>query len=303
MSRRFEVRDMSYILHLRLQHLCVVCNEVEGIAMADCTCQADDYESTFFRPAVRGTLNALTAARECGTVERVVIATSAAILRSFHGDQGVSSGKMGGTLHFVDVADNIWTAQDVVADSEGPFSDFFTAYQFSKVKAWHACQKWLAENKVGFDVIQIYPSFVLGKNPAETNLQTLATSGSSSFLIAMLLGSKIGTPIIGATVHLDDTAQLFLRALDQNVAGGQHWIANSQKPNEKFEWNDARDIVRRKFPKAVESGLLSLEGDLPTAEGVGRLDNSGPENALEGFKFQSFEEQVVAVVEQLLELQ
>ncbi|KIW14443.1 hypothetical protein PV08_07227 [Exophiala spinifera] len=261
------IEDASYVYHL-----------ASPLAVP-----ANDYEASFFGPAVKGTINVLEAAKKQSSVKRVIIASSVAILKAMHGDPAVS-------------------IKDVVADSDGPFPHFFVAYQFSKVKAWYATKEWLAKNDHKFEVSQIYPSYVLGRNPLVNDIEKLETEGSSQFLIQFIQGGKVPAPVDGSTVHLDDVATLFLKAIDPSIPGGQNWIANSQDPNGDFEWDQAREIIKDRFPEAVSNGVLSVNGVFPTAKGRGRLDNSGPLQSIPGFFWKSYEDQVVTVAEQVIDV-
>ncbi|ENH73594.1 hypothetical protein FOC1_g10002844 [Fusarium oxysporum f. sp. cubense race 1] len=77
----------------------------------------------------------------------------------------------------------------------------------------------------------------------------------------------------------------------KNELGNRNYLCSSGGI-EGTKWEDAKDIVRRNFPKAVAIGIFPLEGSQPSRPI--RLDSSDTEEAF-GWKFASFEEQVKSV--------
>ena len=63
-------------------------------------------------------------------------------------------------------------------------------------------------------------------------------------------------------------------------------------------WDDALEIVKRHFPKAVEKGILPLGGTTPSQKAL--VDGSKAEEVFGRMK--GFEEQVVSLVGQYVEL-
>ncbi|KLU85178.1 hypothetical protein MAPG_04208 [Magnaporthiopsis poae ATCC 64411] len=80
------------------------------------------------------------------------------------------------------------------------------------------------------------------------------------------------------------------------VPGNRSYVLSDPRPT---TWNDARDIARRRFPEAVESRLLVAKGSVDTTPLP--VDASLTEEVF-GFKFASFEEQVVSTVSHFLDL-
>lgn len=80
--------------------------------------------------------------------------------------------------------------------------------------------------------------------------------------------------------------------MDPRIEGNQNFgISNDYKEHIKFE--DAKDIVKKRFPEAVEAGIFPLSGSAPTE----RLpfDATKTEEVF-GMKFRGFEECVIDLV-------
>lgn len=86
---------------------------------------------------------------------------------------------------------------------------------------------------------------------------------STRALVLGLLMESTGPELVGATVHVDDVAQAHIDALKPSVPGNTDYILSSDAP-EGIVWEDAKDIVRKEFPNAVESGILRLSGSMGT---------------------------------------
>jgi hypothetical protein len=113
-------------------------------------------------------------------------------------------------------------------------------------------------------------------------------------VLAMLLGRTLG-PFAGYTVHVDDVAKAHVLALDPTIVpGGQSYILS-----QPARWDDAKDIVRKRFAEALAARVLVLTGGIDTTEIP--VDVSLTESTF-GFRLKSFEEQVCSVVGHFLEL-
>ena len=141
------------------------------------------------------------------------------------------------------------------------------------------------------------PSFVWGKNELATTPKA-AVSGSNARVLEPLLGVKSPMGLPGTTVHIDDVAMLHVEALNPKLQGNQDFTANSEGI-EGLEWNDVPEIVARKFPEAVKSGILPLGGSQPTLRL--KYDASHTEKVFD-FKFKGLEEQVTNVAGWYIEL-
>lgn len=174
-----------------------------------------------------------------------------------------------------------------------------TAYFASKALSYKASKDFIAANKPAFDVINILPVFVIGRDETVTEASSIA-KGTNGLIMGPLLGHTNGYPPINATVHVDDVAKLHLLALDPKVAGGQDFLAAG--PNySNVNWTDSLELVKKRYPKESAEGVFAVN-DIPAQpRGLSRVDNSRATQVL-GVEFKSFEEQVNSVVDHYLEL-
>jgi nucleoside-diphosphate-sugar epimerase len=245
----------------------------------------DEFEAQLIQPAVKGTLGILKSAIKTSGIRRIVITSSNAAIVTFADLAGAESGETFDGDHRVP-ADN------------GPYGHAMQAYCASKVKALLATDEFFASNKPEFDHVNIMPCFVIGRNDLATTPEEVSSS-SNGVLVRLVLGNDGQMPLPGTTVHLNDVAKMHVLSLQTDkVAGGSNFIGAAGGV-EGIQFNDYQKIVREYFPKAVENGTLLNNGNQPTKSL--RLDASKSE-AVFGIKFKGYEEQVISIVGQYLEL-
>jgi nucleoside-diphosphate-sugar epimerase len=244
------------------------------------------YESELIRPPIDGTVGILRSiAKRGGEVKRVVITSSAVTL---------SSPKY--VLEEESPLGEIYTESSTTPVIQAPFSSVFHAYNAGKIAASVAAKAFMAEEPRTFDVVQILPSFILGKNELATRTSDYLTD-SNAPMMAMLIGNQSDQPVVGATVHIDDVAYMHVKSLDLTVPAGAY-IANSDGYAGSVWQNGVRTAVET-FPEAVAQGILKTTGVQPTRRY--RVDNSLSEKLLE-FRFQNLDSQVKSLVGHYLEL-
>ena len=167
-------------------------------------------------------------------------------------------------------------------------------YFVSKVLALDATDRFQAKNQPHFSIVNIMPSFVIGKNEL-VRAATLVPAGSNGVVMSILLGQKSSTPRLRPTVHVQDVARVHVGVLDeQKVPEGRDFIlAADQVP-----LDDAIGVVQQYFPEAIAKSLLPLGGSTPSVST--RLDVSDTIATFGAFK--PFAEQVRDVVEQYVAL-
>ncbi|KAL8757617.1 MAG: hypothetical protein Q9199_002094 [Rusavskia elegans] len=176
--------------------------------------------------------------------------------------------------------------------------DIYAAYHTSKVLAYRATQDFLRTIKPHFTIINIMPSFVVGKHELLTTPDDIISPKTSNGVpLAPIFGEGLPFPIPGDTVHIDDVAKVHIAALEPQIDGNQAFILTAGGI-EGIQWNDAKQIVRKRFPNAVEKGLLPCQGSTETK--VMKVDGSKAQRVF-GFKYKDFEEQIVSVIGQYLE--
>lgn len=184
-----------------------------------------------------------------------------------------------------------------------PFSDHFHAYTASKVMTLNATREWMDSHQPVFDVINIQPTVVIGRDDTVTDAKDI-TRGSNNFITGpLLLGSILGNGSRaweGASVHLDDVALMHVRSLNPDIAGNQDFLATSQPPD-GVEWAQVFDIVERAYPNECADGIFEIHTKSRPETRRLHISSAKAERAFD-MKFKTFEEQVVSVVDHYLEL-
>lgn len=267
------VQDAAYIIHL-----------ASPIPLKG-EIKAEDFQSALIDPAISGTLSVLKAAAKAKSVRRVVITSSIAVFVP--------------SKYFFELE----APEGVVFDhtskttfDPGPYPSSFHAYNASKVAALRASEAFVKDHKPNFEVTNIFPSYVIGKNELVTDSEDI-TSGTNSAAMAPILGSKATVPNPGTSVHVDDVAFMHVKALDPKVPAGSY-VGNSDGYAGTV-WQNATRIVAEHFPLAVSKGIVPNDGLQPTRRL--RVDARKTEEIM-GFRFLSYEEQVKSVVAHYIEL-
>jgi nucleoside-diphosphate-sugar epimerase len=248
--------------------------------------EGESYQKTLIEPAVTGTLNILEAAKKAGTVKRVVI-TSSVLAICFFGDFSRLS-------------------PDFVIDEKSrtkfvpePYAHSLEAYSASKIAALNETEAWMEREKgnVPFDVVNIFPSYVFGRDELVTKAGD-ALRGANSLVLGPVTGTTIDDPLPGSSVHVRDVALAHVKALNPKVPGNQGYLLTSGGL-EGSRLEDATSIVARSYADAVKAGIIPNNGKITSS--LVKFDASASEEAL-GMKFIGFEEQVKDVVGHYLEL-
>ncbi|KAK3646878.1 hypothetical protein LTR56_008366 [Elasticomyces elasticus] len=264
------VKDVDYIIHLASPIL-------SGFT-------EDQFEIQLIQPAVKGTTGILYSALSILSIKRVVITSSIVAQMSF-------------SDIFIEETGKVLNEASRISDPTGPVANEFEAYSNSKVRALNATEQFMTKEKPHFSVVHVHPSFVIGANELATTVDG-DQHGTNKTALGQVLGFDMPFPVPNASVHLDDAAELHVKALDPNIPNGQSLVGNSGA-REGTTWGDAIGIVKRHFPKAVKNGVLPNSGVTSTKKVA--IDVSETEK-LTGIKFKSYEEQVLSVVKQYLDL-
>jgi nucleoside-diphosphate-sugar epimerase len=266
------VRNVDYIIH-------IASPLSSGV-------QPEHFEDRIISPAVQGTVGILSSALKVGDacrVKRVVITSSIV------------------ALFFPDVqndADKVYDHTSQAPDPEGPYMSPTEAYCASKIKARNATAQIINDERTPFDVVNVHPSFVIGKNELVTDKNDIL-KGTNARAFGQIIGVDVLTPTIGHTVHIDDVADIHVRAL--KLKGGdkvQSLIATSGGIN-GVNLSNAIEIIKKRFPEEIKSGLLPLTGTVKSV--FVKLDASETERRL-GIKFLPYEDQVISVTQHYLDL-
>jgi nucleoside-diphosphate-sugar epimerase len=265
------IKDVDYAIH--------IASPIESGGRL----RKDEFDEHLIRPAVRATLNILEAAKSEARVKRVVITSSVYATVPYE------------YLSTRDMAENeIYTADHRLAFDEGPYADESQAYAASKVKALNESERWMRENEPSFDLVNIHPPFVLGRNDLVTNAED-AMRGTNGVILRPALGKANPNPLPGCSAHLEDIARLHVEALQARIPAGSYQAATNGA--EGIRWERVNEIVQQLFPEAVQEGVLPNSGGSKTS--ACHLDVSKTEETF-GWKFQGFERQVESVIEHYL---
>jgi nucleoside-diphosphate-sugar epimerase len=241
---------------------------------------AKDFEAEIIQPAIRGTLSILNSALKAPTIKRIAITSSVA---------AVSPSEP-----------RPYDADNIEPDPSGPYPHYFAAYAASKKLAYNRTRAFVTEHHPSFSIINVMPTFVFGPNRLATTRRELL-SGSNALVLLRVLGGEVNEAgMWGNPCHVDDVAFVHVKALSlNNLKPGELKNFGVNYTKEKFEWDDAKEVVRKEFPRAVEEKVFNLEGKIKTL--AGEYDASKTEKEL-GVEFKSYKTAVKDLVEYYLSL-
>jgi len=245
--------------------------------------EGDDYDEVLIQPAVKGTLNILKAAQKVAGLKRVVITSSIIAIIPW---ADFTSGK----------CDTVFDENSRTPNPAGPYTDTFEAYAASKVIALNETEKWIKENKPSFDVVNIFPAFVVGAD--EFNETALDGLASTNFTVIKPVIGQDASYLPGASVHVKDVSLAHVLALDPKVPGNQGYILSSEGLA-GTKWEQVFDIVKSKYPDEVAKGVFPNNGNVVSVPV--KVDERTSEKLL-GIKYRGFEEQVESALSHYLSL-
>ena len=244
----------------------------------------EEMEKMLIQPAVKGTMNMIKAASTYSPTTKRMIITSSIVAIIEWPEMYMETG-------------NVFNEQSRTETIHGPFGGLFPAYGRGKVAALNATEEYVRAQRPRFEINHIGPSFTVGKDElATTRAEILA--GTNGAALGHVVGAAKGLTTPSTSVFVNDVARMHVLALDPKVAGGQFFLGVSEASNTR--WEEAFDIVKKHFPKAVESGVFPLSGDNTTKRLI--FDNKYTKKVLR-IEFAGFEEQVKSVAEQYLALE
>ncbi|KAF2112850.1 hypothetical protein BDV96DRAFT_496951 [Lophiotrema nucula] len=261
------IKDTTYAVH--------VASPISSVLK-----DGDDADEVLIKPAVKGTLNILEAAKKAGNVKRVVITSSIVAIIPF---AELTSGD----------TSKVYNEKSRAATPTGPYPSSFAAYASSKVAALNATEKWITDEKPSFDVVNIFPGYIIGSEDLTTDAKKASSFGTNPVVLGPALGGDAGFHL-GSSIHVDDTALAHVKALDSSVPGNQGYVTS-----QTTRWEDAAASIAKNFPQAVRSGQFPNNGKIVTVPI--KIDEKKSEEVL-GIKYQGLEEQVKSAAGQYLTL-
>jgi nucleoside-diphosphate-sugar epimerase len=264
------IKDVDYVIH------------IASPLLSGELASTEEYHKFFVEPAVKAAVSILEAANAASSVKRVVITSSVAGLLSFKDfTRPMAEGESFGP-------------EDRAPNDDGPYvGGSLQAYAASKIAALNATEAWIQENKPAFDVVNIHPSFVMGRNELALKPEA-AFGGTNRFILVVATGNDFPSPMPGSSVLNDDVARLHVEALKRSIPAGSY-IANGPATR----WEEVTALVKKLFPEAVKNGTLPNSGKMLSFPST--FDASKTEETF-GWKLQGLESQVESVVGHYLEL-
>jgi nucleoside-diphosphate-sugar epimerase len=244
--------------------------------------EGDDMEKHFIQPAIEGTMRILTAAQKTPSVKRIVITSSVVAVIPW---ADFTSGK----------SETIFDEKSRTVFIPGPYTSIFEAYSASKIKTLNETEAWLEREKPSFDVVHIFPGFIVGKDELVTDVKD-AMYGTNKEVLHPVTGGDDGF-IPSSSIHLYDVALAHVKALDPKIPA-QGYILSSEGLR-GTHWEESMPTVAKSFAAEVKSGVLANNGKIVTLPV--KIDERKSEEIL-GIKLKSYEEQVKNIVGHYLEL-
>ena len=182
------------------------------------------------------------------------------------------------------------TADSRVPDMPGPFDSMLPAYSAGKIAALNGTDCFVKDQHPSFAIVDVFPGFVFGYDDRALSVADLH-AGTNRILLAAITGQAAPGPMPAGATHVSDAAKVHLLALKDGVAKNIGVTLVHQ-------FDDAWKFVEKHFPKAVASRVFS-QGSQPT---VPVNWNAHKTEVEMGFAFKSYEDMVVDVAGQYLEL-
>jgi nucleoside-diphosphate-sugar epimerase len=244
---------------------------------------AEEQYKEMVEPAINNTLSALESARKSKSVKRVVITSSCAIF--------IPLELLGGPVEKPVTV----TEENINADIPPPFANILVAYVASKTSSFLRARQWMQEHKPNFDIVNVCPTYVQGRNELATSPQDLLATSNVLFLrMALGLAPKGSPAEIASVVHVEDVAAIHVAALNKDkIPAGEYLFG------QEVQWNDVNRITKELFPEQVAQGVLPCTGDVPTKSVVCSKEKT---EKTFGIELKSVEDMVEDLMEQFLEL-
>ncbi|KAK8133533.1 cinnamoyl-CoA reductase [Apiospora sp. TS-2023a] len=235
-----------------------------------------DPQTGIYEPNVKSVTSMLQAAIQEPGLKKLVIASSAFANTPFppNGDVKI-------------------TPESRLPDVPGLFDSMLPAYSAGKIGALNATDRFVKERSPSFEVINVFPGFVFGRDDRALQAEELMAS-TNRILLGVITGQVAPAPMPSGACHVDDAAMLFLLALDDGDKAAPKNIGASVP----HVFNEAWDIVQERFPVAAKDGTFS-KGKQETIP----VDWDAHQTELDlGVTFKTWSDMVVDVASQYLEL-
>ncbi|CAG8975803.1 hypothetical protein HYALB_00008244 [Hymenoscyphus albidus] len=235
--------------------------------------QFEDTEKEIIVPAIDGTLSILTSALKFPQIKRVVITSSAVAIMT---DQAIEPSNPPIT----------YTAKTRITPlPSAPYpTDNWGAYRAAKALSLDATERFLAEKKPHFTIINLHPGYVVGRNELVTKPEELL-GGSNAVALGVVLGAVKDAMREAFTTPITDLARIHVEALDDKIVESQSFLLIAGKDGEKADFNEVNEIAKTYFADAVSEGILNPVGSTePVYQDVDKSKTTATFGHLDSFR-------------------
>ncbi|KAG7666235.1 GRE2 [[Candida] subhashii] len=247
--------------------------------------RATDIEKELLLPAVDGTKNALKAIKQYGTnITNVVITSSYAAVSTANVEIDPTA----------TVTESSWN--EIKWDQA--LKDVVSGYRGSKTFAERAAWDFVEQEKPGFVLTSVNPSFVFGPQAYDSEVKDNLNTSSEIINNILKLGPEGKLPPTrGGFVDVRDVAKAHIVAFEKKEAHGQRLVLNSGR----FSSQTIVDILNDEFKEELKGKIpVGVPGsDKEAIAGLCKVDTSKT-NATLGFELIPIRKTVVDSVRQIL---
>lgn len=220
-------------------------------AAAPVTLVCTDVEKDILRPAIEGTLNALSAASDFGpNIEKVILTSS------FGSMIDICKGR--DSISMID--ENSWNSITRQVLLTNGTMGYYGAKTFAERAAW----KYMAENRPTYSLSLINPVYVFGPQAFDANVgETINVSAESVYQIVKAGPDTKLEKMDGTFIDVRDVAAAHLKVIDSENAAGQRLLLTTGP----FNTHGLVEIIRKNFPK--------LQARLPKVSGANNIVPKG----------------------------
>ncbi|KAG4433520.1 hypothetical protein IFR05_011003 [Cadophora sp. M221] len=245
------------------------------------TYDTEDNEKELILPAINGVRSILEAAAS-SKIQRIVITSSFAAVMDINRKA---------TSYFT------YTAEDwnplTYEESIDPASSAVVAYRgskkFAELEAWN----FVKERKPKFEIVTLCPPMTFGPvvHPV-AGVENLNESNKMLWMVAS--GEPLPVARVPFWVDVRDLAEAHVEALLRPDAGNKRFVVAS---TERFSYSLAADVIKEKFGERK----VKISEEVQIVDDSHGLDGETSSKAF-GFTYRTFEETVVDLVSQALEM-
>ncbi|KAF3922260.1 Dihydroflavonol-4-reductase [Dactylellina cionopaga] len=197
------------------------------------------WKENYIDPAVKPTIELLTAATKEPKIKKVVITSSCISFvpmdRSLLGESRTASEASGNPK-----------IDESFADTEFGFP--FGAYHGSKIAGDVATWKFHDEKKPHYAIVTIHPDFVYGPIPVLKSLKSLDDHHTTSAITWREYNGIDGLlryQDVDHSVHIDDVADAHVKVLDDKIKDGEQYLLSAGE----FKWDDLLEYAKKNYPE------------------------------------------------------